>query len=476
MTAFSKKTKIIATVGPACNTKEKLLELILAGTNVFRLNFSHGSHEEHLQVIQHIRALNKEHGFNVSILQDLQGPKIRIGDVENGSITLVPGKKIIITNEDVVGTPKKISTVYRALPTDVKVGDMILMDDGKISLKVLGTTANEVECEIIYGGELKSKKGINLPFTAISSPSLTEKDTEDLMFGLEHEVDWIALSFVRSHIDILLLKHLIRQKGKHCKVISKIEKPEAIENIDGIIAASDALMVARGDLGVEIGMEAVPMEQKMMVRKCKKAGKPVIIATQMMESMITSPKPTRAETNDVANAVLDGADTLMLSAETAVGQYGPLVVESMTKTILIAEERSKNIYHQNFDLDKNSPTFYNDSVIASAIYLVEDIGAKAVIGMTSSGYTAFRIASHRPQANIYIFTSNKQLLNQLSLVWGVTVFYYNKFESTDKTFEDLQKFLVDKGLLELGDRVINLASMPITKKKRTNVIKMSIVE
>ena len=355
MTAFSKKTKIIATVGPACNTKEKLLELILAGTNVFRLNFSHGTHEDHLKVIQHIRAINKEHGFSVSILQDLQGPKIRVGDIENGSVTLVPGKKITITTDEIMGTSKKVSTVYKALPKDVKVGDIILMDDGKISLKVLSTTEKNVECEIIYGGELKPRKGINLPDTSISSPSLTEKDNEDLMFGLEHEVDWIALSFVRSHIDILLLKHLIRQKGKSCKVISKIEKPEAIQNIDAIIAASDALMVARGDLGVEIGMEAVPMEQKMMVRKCKKAGKPVIIATQMMESMITSPKPTRAETNDVANAVLDGADTLMLSAETAVGKYGPLVVESMSKTILIAEQKAKSIYHQNFDLDKDSP-------------------------------------------------------------------------------------------------------------------------
>ncbi|MEO1655863.1 MAG: pyruvate kinase, partial [Bacteroidota bacterium] len=348
---------------------------------------------------------------------------------------------------------KKVSTTYQALPKDVKAGDIILMDDGKIQLKVLHTHKNEVETEIIYGGELKSKKGINLPFTNISSPSLTEKDNADLMFGLEHNVDWIALSFVRSHIDILLLKHLIRQKDVNCKVVAKIEKPEAIQNIDDIINASDALMVARGDLGVEIGMEEVPMVQKMIVKKSKKAAKPVIIATQMMESMITNPGPTRAETNDVANAVLDGADTLMLSAETAVGKFPVRVIESMSKTIQIAEAKHKGIYQKNLDVDKDSPTYYNDSVIAAASKLVEDVQAKGIIGMTSSGYTAFRAASHRPESDIFIFTSNKDLLTQLSLVWGIRAFFYNKFESTDDTFQDVQKFLVNQGFLQKGDRI-----------------------
>jgi pyruvate kinase len=470
------KTKIISTVGPACSSKAMLLELAQAGTDIFRLNFSHGTHEEHLKVVQNIRQINKEHHLNLAILQDLQGPKIRVGDIEKGEVLLETGKSLIITTKPVIGTSKKVSTTYTALPKDVKVGDRILMDDGKITLEVSDIGTDEVTTTILFGGILKPKKGINLPNTQVSSPSLTEKDTEDLMFGLEHDLDWIALSFVRNHIDILLLKHLIRQKGKTTRVIAKIEKPEAMDNLDEIIAVSDALMVARGDLGVEIGMEEVPMAQKKIVKKCIQAGKPVIIATQMMESMITNPGPTRAETNDIANAVLDGADTLMLSAETAVGKYPRMVIEEMTKTIRIAETKADNIYHKNQQADPKSPTFYNDSVIAAASRLVENIDATAILGMTSSGYTAFRAASHRPSANIYIFTSNKQLVNQLSLVWGIRAFYYDKFESTDQTFEDVQKILKDKGLIEKGERIIHLASMPINKKNRTNVIKLSIVE
>jgi len=470
------KTKIISTVGPACSSKAMLLELAQAGTDIFRLNFSHGTHEEHLKVVQNIRQINKEHHLNLAILQDLQGPKIRVGDIEKGEVLLETGKSLIITTKPVIGTAQKVSTTYTALPKDVKVGDRILMDDGKITLEVSDIGTDEVITTILFGGILKPKKGINLPNTQVSSPSLTEKDTEDLMFGLEHDLDWIALSFVRNHIDILLLKHLIRQKGKATRVIAKIEKPEAMDNLDEIIAVSDALMVARGDLGVEIGMEEVPMAQKKIVKKCIQAGKPVIIATQMMESMITNPGPTRAETNDIANAVLDGADTLMLSAETAVGKYPRMVIEEMTKTIRIAETKADNIYHKNQQADPKSPTFYNDSVIAAASRLVENIDATAILGMTSSGYTAFRAASHRPSANIYIFTSNKQLVNQLSLVWGIRAFYYDKFESTDQTFEDVQKILKDKGLIEKGERIIHLASMPINKKNRTNVIKLSIVE
>ncbi|GAB4398073.1 MAG: pyruvate kinase [Microscillaceae bacterium] len=476
MAIYFNKTKILATVGPACNSKEKLLELARAGTDIFRLNFSHGTHEEHRQVVDQIRAINKEYNLNLAILQDLQGPKIRVGEVEKGEVMLETGKKLIITTKPEVGTAKRVSTTYQALPKDVKIGDRILMDDGKISLEVVEVAGNEVTTKIIFGGVLKSKKGINLPYTNISSPSLTEKDTEDLMFGLENDVEWIALSFVRSQIDILLLKHLIRQKNKTCKVVAKLEKPEAIQNLDEIIAVSDALMVARGDLGVEIGMEEVPMVQKLIVKKCNAAAKPVIIATQMMESMITNPGPTRAETNDVANAVLDGADTLMLSAETAIGLYPRLVIEEMRKTIQIAEEKADSIYQKNLKSEQKSPTHYNDRVIAAACSLVEDVEASAVIGMTSSGYTAFRVASHRPRCNIFIFTSNRQLVSQMSLVWGIRAFYYDRFESTDDTFQDVQRFLMDKGLIDKGDRIINLASMPISKKQRTNVIKFSVVE
>ncbi len=469
------KTKVVATVGPASNSKENLAALINEGVDVFRLNFSHGSHEDHLAVINYIRELNAENNWNICILQDLQGPKIRIGEVENGAIELVKGERVIITTEKIISTAQKISTVYEALPRDVRVGDMILLDDGNIELKVLMTDMQHVEAEIIYGGILKSKKGMNLPNTQVSTPSLTEKDTADLMFGLEHNVDWVALSFVRNAVDVLLLKHIIRQKGKECKIIAKIEKPEAITNIDEIIAVADGIMVARGDLGVEINTEEVPMLQKMIVQKCLKSAKPVIIATQMMESMIKNPRPTRAETNDVANAVIDGADALMLSAETAVGDYPLLVLKTMNKTIQIVERKSTSIYHKNFDLDKKSNSFYNDSVVAAACILAKDTGAKAIIGMTNSGYTAFQIASHRPEADIFIFTSNRSILNMMSLISGVRAFFYDSFVSTDDTFIDIQNILSANKFLAPGDVCIHLASMPIAKKMRTNVIKLSIV-
>ncbi len=481
MDIASKRTKIVATVGPACNTKEKMLELAMAGVNIFRLNFSHGTHEDHQKVINIIREINAENQhLNLGILQDLQGPKIRLGFVtggkedKNASIFLEEGSIVTMSTDDIESTPSHLTTIYKALPKDVKTGDLILLDDGKLELTVLKTDGITVTTQVKYGGVLKSKKGINLPYTAVSAPSLTEKDEEDLRFGLENNVDWIALSFVRNAIDIEILKHMIRSKGKHAKIIAKIEKPEAVKNIDEIIDASDALMVARGDLGVEVEFEDVPTIQKMMVTKCNRAAKPVIVATQMMESMISAPRPTRAETNDVANAVIDGADAVMLSAETASGSYPLLVVQSMTRTILNVEHKL-DIYKKNLDLDKDSPTFYNDSVIAAANYLVDDVGATAIIGMTSSGYTAFRICSHRPKSKIFIFTSNREMMNQLSLLWGVQTFFYDKFVSTDQTFQDLQDFLLKNKFVEVGDRIINLASMPIDQKLRTNVIKLSIV-
>lgn len=476
MKAYFNRTKIIATVGPACNTKEKLLELVKAGADIFRLNFSHGSHKEHLKVIKMIREINQEHNTHVAILQDLQGPKIRIGEIEKGEVVVEKGQELIITTENVKGNAERISTNYEAIVKDIKAGDTILIDDGKIELLAKRIEKQNVYTEVIYGGPIRSKKGINLPKTLVSIPSLTKKDTEDLMFGLEHEVDWIALSFVRSEIDILLLRHLIQQQGKSAKIISKIEKPQALDKIEEIIEVSDALMVARGDLGVEISIEEVPLAQKMIVSKSRRAGKPVIIATQMMESMIDNPRPTRAETNDIANAVIDGADTLMLSGETAVGKYPERVLHTMSETIRIAEEKTRRIYHKNYELDKKSESYYNDSVVAAACILAKDTEAEAIVGMTNSGYTAFRIASHRPQAAIFIFTANRAIMNQLSLLWGVRVFYYDKFVSTDQTFEDIANFLKQQNYLETGDHIINLSSMPIQKKKRTNTIKLSEVE
>ncbi|MGD1839297.1 MAG: pyruvate kinase [Thermonemataceae bacterium] len=470
------KTKIIATVGPACNKKEQLWQLIQAGVDVFRLNFSHGTQKGHQEVIKYIRELNETHQRNICILQDLQGPKIRTGEVENNGVEVQTGQKLFITTEDKVGTKKEISTTYKALSKDVKIGETILIDDGKIELKVVNKNAIKIETEVVYGGIIRTRKGINLPNTEVSSPSLTEKDTSDLLFGLEHDVEWIALSFVRTATDILLLRHIVQQKGKKPRIIAKVEKPEALDNIDAIIEAADGIMVARGDLGVEVFAEEVPFYQKMIVEKCKKAAKPVIIATQMMESMITSPRPTRAETNDIANAVVDGADALMLSAETATGQFPEMVIKSMSRTIQMVEEKIASIYHQNLAIDAKSRTFYSDSLVAAACTLAKQTDAKAIVGMTSSGYTAFRTASHRPEAHIFIFTSNRPLMNTLNLLWGVRCFFYDRFVSTDDTFQDIQKILVQTGHLVKGDVFIKMASMPIAKKQRTNALKISMGE
>ncbi len=473
------RTKVIATVGPASNTKEKLLELVTAGADVFRLNFSHGSHEDHLKVIGYVRELNQEHNLNIGLLQDLQGPKIRTREVENNGVELVAGSRLVLTNEKLVGNSQRISTTYLEMADDVKPGDRILLDDGKLELKVTAKEGRDVVTEVVYGGVLKSKKGINLPNTEVSIPALTEKDREDILFGLDYDLEWIALSFVRKADEVYELKEILRSKGKKSLVISKIEKPEAIANIDAIIEASDAVMVARGDLGVEIPMEDVPMLQKMIVDKCNKAAKPVIIATQMLESMITSPRPTRAETSDVANSVLDGADVVMLSAESASGMYPLEAVQAMNSIIRKVEESAESVYFRNHAhvLQNPDENFYSNNVVMNACRLARDTDARAIIGMTSSGYTAFRISSHRPKANIFVFTYDKSLLNRLSLLWGVRAFHYDqeKFNSTDETFQAIKDMLSGKGLLEPGDVIIHTASMPVSLNHRTNMLKLSIV-
>jgi pyruvate kinase len=474
--AIFNKTKIVATVGPACNTKEKLAELIRAGVDVFRLNFSHGTHEDHLKVVKYVRELNEELGSTVCLLQDLQGPKIRTNEVENNGVEIIPGQELLITTDDSIGTSKQISTSYKDLPADVKIGDMILIDDGKIELRVEDTNGNTVKTRVIYGGIVKSRKGINLPMSNVSAPSLTEKDERDLEFGLANDVEWIALSFVRRAEDIITLKEKIKKACRNCRVIAKIEKPEALKNIDEIIAVTDGIMVARGDLGVEIVMEEVPLAQKMIVRKCNELGKPVIIATQMMESMITSPRPTRAETNDVANAVMDGADALMLSAETAAGSFPIEVIESMVRTIVSVEEKMDHIYFKHENVSPQSRTFLNDSIVLQACRLAKKVKANAVVGMTKSGYTAYRISSHRPKGHVFIFTDNKDMLTTMNLLWGVRTFFYDQMVSTDQTFEDVTAFLKGKGLLHEGDVCINTASMPIQQKHRTNTIKLTIVK
>jgi pyruvate kinase len=471
-----KKTKIVATLGPASAKKEVLKEMILSGLNVCRLNFSHGSYDDHAASIKLIRDLNEELGQNVAILADLQGPKIRTNEMENNGVLLDVGQDIKVLVEKVVGNNERFSINYAKLPQDVKSGERILLDDGKIVLEVKSTDGkSEIVCTVIQGGILSSKKGVNFPNTKISLPSLTEKDQLDLEFALEQEVDWIGLSFVRSARDIIELKHHISAKGGHAKVIAKIEKPEALECIDDIIHESDGLMVARGDLGVEVPFQNVPLIQKMLITKCIHKAKPVIVATQMMETMISSMTPTRAEVNDVANAVLDGTDAVMLSGETSVGKYPVEVIKTMSN-IIKEMETFDGIYNKEELPEKNQDRFISDSICFNACRLSQRVEAKAIITMSFSGYTAYKIASQRPNTDIFVFTSNQKILTQLNLVWGVKAFYYNKRISTDHTIADIKYLMKSEGFLKSGDLVINIASIPLEDLGNSNMLKLSYVE
>ena len=472
------RTKIVATMGPASANKDVLLAMIKAGVNVCRLNFSHGKPEDHKKFIDLIREINTDHKTNVAILADLQGPKIRIGLVKDGGIHLVNGTRINITTHECIGDDNRIYITYDTFPQDVQANEIILLDDGKIQMRVIETNKKDsVLCEIVHGGILTSRKGVNLPNTKVSIPSLTEEDLVNLKYALEWDVDWVGLSFVRNAEDITELKHIISQSGKAAKVIAKIEKPEAIDNIDAIIAATDGVMVARGDLGVEMPLEEVPLLQKMIARKCREASKPVIVATQMLESMITTPRPTRAEVNDVANSVLDGADAVMLSGETSVGEFPLIVIETMAKIVRNVEELGYPFNSNKIgSSDKDSPGYLSDAVCGSAVYLAEHTNAVGIVSMTSSGYTAFEISSYRPRAGTFIFTANKHLLNALSLVWGVRTFYYDQAESTDTTISDVNNILKTENLIQTGDVVINTGAMPIFKLGKTNMLKVTVVE
>lgn len=470
------RTKIIATTGPASNDFGTLKALVLAGVDVFRINFSHGNYEEHLKIIQFVQQINDELGTHIPILGDLQGPKLRIGDIENNSIQLIQGDTIDLTTEKCIGNNERIYITYPKFPHDVAEGDKILLDDGKLELEVLETNQkNRVKTKVNYGGILSSKKGVNLPNTKISIPSLTEKDLQDLEFALKNKISWIALSFVRSAQDIIELKKIIAERKSFAKVIAKIEKPEAVKALDEIISVADAVMVARGDLGVEVPIHRTPLIQKEIVRKCIIAAKPVIVATQIMESMILSSKPYRSEITDVANAVIDGTDALMLSGETSVGRHPAKVVETIEK-IIEAVEREHIIYNKNPKPKSKSKSFLSDAICFNACKIAEEANAKAIIGMTNSGYTAFMISSYRPKAKIFIFSDNKNLLNLLNLTWGVQAFYYDKYVSTDQTINDVKEFLKGKGLLSSGDIVVNTGSMPMGKKGMTNMLKISKIE
>ena len=478
MKLYYNRTKIVATMGPASAPKETLLAMIKAGVNVCRLNFSHGKPEDHKKVIDTIREINEQYKTNIGILADLQGPKIRIGLVKDGGIHLINGTRINITTHECIGDDNQIYITYDTFPQDVQANEIILLDDGKIQMRVIETNrVDTVVCEIVHGGILTSRKGVNLPNTKVSIPSLTEEDLINLKFVLQFDVEWIGLSFVRNAQDIVELKHIIQQHGSSARVIAKIEKPEAIDNIDEIIAVTDGVMVARGDLGVEMPMEEVPLLQKMIARKCRAASKPVIVATQMLESMITTPRPTRAEVNDVANSVLDGADAVMLSGETSVGEFPVIVIETMAKIVRNVEELG---YPYNIKEEvvrtQDETSKLSDAVCGSAVYLAEHTNAVGIVSMTSSGYTAFEISSYRPKASTYIFTSNKQLLNALSLVWGVRAFYYDQLESTDKTISDVNNMLKNQNLIQAGEVVINTAAVPIFKQGKTNMLKVSLID
>lgn len=473
------RTKIVATVGPACNTYDKLLELVQAGVNIFRLNFSHGTHEDKLEVIQHIRKINATQPYNIAILGDLQGPKLRVGEIENGGLEIKAGDILTFTSkEKVIGTKEKIYVSYPNLHNDVEVGNKILIDDGKIEVVVDSVTANgDVKVKVTYGGVLLPKKGVNLPDTKISLPAMTEKDIADFEFIVANELDWIALSFVRKAEDIIDLKRRVNEKKSKIKVMAKIEMPSALADLRNIIIESDGIMVARGDLGVELPVEKVPMAQRDIIRKCIHRAKPVIVATQMMESMMDRVKPNRSEITDVANAVLEGADAVMLSGETATGNHPKLVVETMRK-IITEVENTEYRYNREEDLkpQPHSPSFLSDAVCYNACKIAEDVNAQALIGMTQSGYTAFMLSSYRPKAPLYIFTKERSLVNQLSLSWGVRAFYYGEEESLDDIIFDQINILKERGFIKTNDVVVNTGSTPVDQHLPTNVLKVTKVD
>ncbi len=469
------KTKIIATIGPASSSKDVLRKLFMEGIDVCRLNFSHGTHDEHLKVINNVIELNDELKSNIAVLADLQGPKIRIGKVKDNSIILKENEEVKLVTKECTGDNDKLYIGYANFPGDVNAGEAILIDDGKLELKVVETNKKDtVKAIVVHGGPLSSNKGVNLPDTRISLPCLTQKDIDDVNFILDHEVDWIGLSFVRSAIDIVELKEIIKKKKKHAKVIAKIEKPEALKEIDNIIEVADAVMIARGDLGVEVPFDHVPLIQKQIVNKCIKSSRPVIIATQMLESMIDSFRPTRAEANDVANAVFDGADTLMLSGETSVGKYPVDAISAMQRVIDFAEGQEFVLKHEHIP-DCKSVSYLPDSICYNASKMADLSGAKAIITFTHSGTTAFKISSHRPKADIFAFTLNKSLVKTLSIVWGVRAFYLEYRTQINDIIDCTLKILKDNGYLKPGDVVIHVGSIPVNKRGKTNMMKISYV-
>ena len=471
-----KKTKIVATLGPATDTKEILTKLACAGVNVFRINFSHADYDIVKERVQQIREINEENGFNIAVLADLQGPKLRVGVMEEG-VLLEEGDEFIFTTEQCVGNQERAFMTYQNFPKDVHPGEQILVDDGKLLFEVVSTDKKQnVVTKVVVGGVLSSKKGVNLPNTNISLPALTEKDKKDAIFALSLDIDWIALSFVRTPEDLRTLRDLIAQNSQYrVPVIAKIEKPEAVENIDALIPYCDGLMVARGDLGVEIPMQEVPLIQKKLVLRAKKARIPVIIATQMMETMITNSVPTRAEVNDVANSIMDGADAVMLSGETSVGKHPIRVIEKISE-IIISVEKSPLIKVPYEPPHIRTNRFITKSICYHAALMSKDTNAAAICTLTNSGYTAFQISAWRPHSHILAFTTQKRILGKLNLLWGVKAFFYDENLSTDDTVIDINNIAKEKSYVVSGDIVINLTAMPVEERGMVNTLRVSEID
>lgn len=473
----AKRTKIVCTLGPSSNTVEGIEGLLLAGMNVVRINFSHGSHEDHKKSIGYVRQVARKYKYSIPILMDLQGPKIRVGQMKDGGQIIKEGAIVKITTEDLIGDSETIPIDYANLTKDATEGNQILVDDGLLELKIIKKSDTYLMAKVVVGGLLKSRKGVNLPDVKISMSSLTEKDIADLEFGLDVGVDFVAMSFVRSARDVQDVVSRVRAKNSNAGVIAKIEKPEAVEVIDEIIEEADGIMVARGDLGIEIPSEQVPLVQKKIIERCRIAGKPVITATQMLDSMINNPRATRAESSDVANAVVDGTDAVMLSGETAAGKYPIEAVKTMAKIIRSVEENSDAIY---YSLKYKKPDWKEKQVIESLAYscvtLAENVDAKAISTITHSGNTAKRIAKFRPRVPIIAFTESQIVRRQLNLVWGVQSVRLDEIFDTDMSVKMMEEYLVKHGMVNKGDRIIIATGMPLAKRGRTNMIKVSTID
>ena len=471
-----RRTKIVCTIGPSTNTQEEIINLLLHGMNVARINCSHGTHEIHARSISYIRKASREHDYSVPVLIDLQGPKIRVGQMKDGGQILEEGSVITITGKKVEGSTAVVPIDYEQLVDEAEIGNVILLDDGLLEFKIIGKSGKDLEAQVVVGGLLKSRKGVNLPNVKISIPALTEKDIADLQFGIEQDADYIALSFVRTAQEVYNLKERIEKAGSTAKVIAKIEKPEAIDNIDEIIRAADGIMVARGDLGIEIATEEVPVIQKMIINKCRRKGKPVITATQMLDSMIHNPRPTRAESSDVANAVLDGTDAVMLSGETAAGKYPMEAVNVMDRICRKVEERSPNMFNSlSYIKPVNEEKQIIESIANSCVFVSDNVGAKVISTITHSGSTARRIAKFRPKVPIFAFTESQKIRRQLNLVWGVRSVRLDELFDTDKSMKLMENWLRDNGQVRVGDKIVIATGIPTAQRGRTNSLTVSTI-